>query len=537
MSVFRPPSIVMPPHPRRSVPPGDRTVAHLFAAQVAATPDRVLLKIDDEQVTYRAFADRVNRVRRILDDWEIGPGERVLTATTNRAEPLELLLACAFSGSLFVPLNPHLRAEQLRHQVRDAEPALVIVEREFAPEVQAALLDVGSDARVVVLEAGHWATRESHPFRDSEGRVLVPNHRPQDPLAVLYTSGTTGPSKGVLCPQGQFFWWAIYVGEYLELTSGDVLYTVLPLYHVNALSAFLQAIAVGASFGLGKRFSASRFVEDLQRHDATVTYLLGAMVTILYKQPPSEHDREHRVRIALSPATPPHLWQAFEERFGFRLLEGFGMTELNLVICAPPTEQRPGDMGRPIDGFLIEVVDEDDHPVPIGVAGELVVRPTVPHSIALGYWRNAEATVEAWRNLWFHTGDRVVRTEDGTIRFVDRKKDAIRRRGENISSFEVESALALHPSVAEVACFGVPSELGEEEVMVCVVPDKGVDIDERSLLEWAGQQLAYFAVPRFVRVVKELPRTANGKIIKQRLRDEGVTADTFDVDSESPERR
>ena len=232
----------------------------------------------------------------------VAPGDRVAVITGSRSEPLEVFLACAFSSALFVPLNPHLRGGQLEHQLRDADPAVVIVESSFAPNVCAALAAVGSDARVVVLKAGHWATGAPRPATEADTAPLAPTSRPRDPLAVLYTSGTTGPSKGVLCPQGQFFWWAVYVGEYLELTREDVLYTTLPLYHVNALSAFLQAMAVGATFVLGERFSASRFVDELRDTEATVTYLLGAMVTILYSQPPSERDRNHRVRVALAPA-------------------------------------------------------------------------------------------------------------------------------------------------------------------------------------------------------------------------------------------
>jgi crotonobetaine/carnitine-CoA ligase len=280
---------------------------------------------------------------------------------------------------------------------------------------------------------------------------------------------------------------------------------------------------------LGERFSASRFWARVTAADADVTYLLGAMVTILMSRPVEPVEREHHVRIALAPATPARIFDRFRERFGVQLIEGYGSTETNCPIAADdPAESRGGYMGTVRPGFHARVVDENDQTVPDGTAGELVLRHDEPFAFADGYWAMPEQTVKAWRNLWFHTGDRVVRDPDGWYRFVDRTKDAIRRRGENISSWEVEQAVLEHRAVSAAAAFPIPSDLGEDEVMTAVVLEPGETLTPEELIEHCRPLLPYFAVPRYVEFVTELPLTENGKVRKQVLRDRGLTPDTWD---------
>jgi crotonobetaine/carnitine-CoA ligase len=345
---------------------------------------------------------------------------------------------------------------------------------------------------------------------------------PSDPAAILYTSGTTGVSKGVVCPQAQFWWWGCNVSEQLGLRSDDVLHTCLPLFHTNALNAFSQAVVSGATYVLGGRFSASRFWSEMVESGATVTYLLGAMVGILDSRPPSALDRAHRVRLALSPATPGRLLAPFRERFGVALLDGYGSTETNAVIATRPGEERPGYVGRLQPGFRMRIVDADGADVPPGTPGELLLRSDQPLAFASGYFRMPEATVAAWQDLWFHTGDRVAVEPDGSIRFVDRIKDVIRRRGENISSLEVEEVLREHPAVSDVAVYAVDSELGEDEVMAAVVVKDGHDLDFEQLVEFCRPRLAAYAIPRFLLELDALPLTENGKVRKPELRSRGT---------------
>lgn len=279
--------------------------------------------------------------------------------------------------------------------------------------------------------------------------------------------------------------------------------------------------------------SATRYWERVAEAGATAVYLLGAMVPMLLAQPPGPADRAHRAWRGLSPATPGSAWEPFRERFGVTLVDGFGSTETNLVIGAAPEEQRPGYLGTVRDGFSARVVDELLDPVADGVAGELVVRSTREFAFCTGYLGESTPDPTAWRR----TGDRVVREADGWFRFVDRIKDVIRRRGEDVSSQEVESVVRSHPAVADAAAFPVPSELAEDEVMVAVVPGPGQVLDPLDLVRHCAGELPPFAVPRYVDTVRELPLTETGKVRKGVLRERGVTATTWDRSTPpTPER-
>ncbi|MDP1907631.1 MAG: AMP-binding protein, partial [Hyphomicrobium sp.] len=326
----------------------------------------------------------------------------------------------------------------------------------------------------------------------------------------------------------QFFWWAAYTGWQLGVRAGDVLHTPLPLFHTNALNCFFQALLHGATQVVETKFSVSGFWPALVQSGATVTYLLGAMVPMLLSQAPTAAERAHKVRVALAPGVPANYQAEFTERTGVVLLDGFGSTESNLIIASYENDRKPGTMGTLVPGFDARIVDADDNEVPDGEAGELIVRADQPFAIATGYFAMPEKTIEAWRNLWLHTGDRVIRDPDGYYRFVDRMKDAIRRRGENISSFEVEQVLIRHPAVALAAVFPVSSELAEDEVMAAIVLKDGVRASEEELVRFCEGKMSYFAVPRFVEMVQSLPRTENGKVQKFKLRDRGLSELTWD---------
>ncbi len=259
-----------------------------------------------------------------------------------------------------------------------------------------------------------------------------------------------------------------------------------------------------------------------------MTYLLGAMVPILLSKDRSVLDKAHGVRVALAPGVPPQFHADFFDRFRLRLLDGYGSTETNFVIGAGLDAQRPGTMGQVRHGFEARVVDDEDNELPRGEPGELVLRASEPFAFATGYFGMDGKTVEAWRNLWFHTGDRVVQDENGYFRFVDRLKDAIRRRGENISSFEVEQVLLSHPEIETAAVFPVKSDMAEDEVMTAIVLRPGAQLDEIELMRFCETRMPYFAVPRYVDFVQQLPATENGKIQKFKLRERGIGASTWD---------
>ena len=530
--------------PLRGLPAAAQTLPALLERQAAVHGDKPLVRVGDVEVGFRAMRDRARAAAGALAAAGVGPGDRVVVLSGNRLELLVLVLGCSWLGAVAVPLNVALRGAQLQHALDDSAARLIVVEQELvgvllgaAPAAELERVWVLGEPPVVEGAFARVAFVEAPPIRAGDGGPAAFAAGPGTTVAILYTSGTTGPAKGVCCPQAQFYWWGVCVGELLELGEQDVLYTCLPMFHTNALNTFSQALIAGATLVIDRRFSASRFWERVTASGATVTYLLGAMVTMLHGRPAGEHDRAHRVRRALAPATPAGLHAPFRERFGVELLDVYGSTETNAAIGAGLARQRPGWMGVALADFEIDVVDEHDAPVPAGVAGELVLRPRHPFSFATGYHGMPEATAAAWRNLWFHSGDRVVRDAEGWVRFLDRAKDAIRRRGENISSYEVEQAILQHPGVAAVAAFAVPSELAEDEVMAAVVPHPGIALDPVELTRHCETQLAYFAIPRYVEVVAELPTTENGKVRKAVLRERGVTASTWDREAAGYELR
>jgi crotonobetaine/carnitine-CoA ligase len=462
-------------------------------------------------LTFGEVRDAAARTAGRLADAGIRAGDCVATMSENRRELLELWLGCAWLGAVYLPINTALRGRQLEHVLRDGGARLLVV----SPELAEVAPQVGQT----------WRFDEYPGLGDAVPPV---DARPGDTCALLYTSGTTGPSKGVLCPHAQWFWWAVATGEGLGIAEDDVLYTCMPLFHTNALNSFAQALVAGAAFVLGPRFSVSQMWRRLVDADATVTFLLGTMVHLLAGREHDPFERSHRVRVALAPATPAVLHGEFRERFGIRLVDGWGSTEANYVISTAFEGAPPGSMGAVLPDFEARVVDPDDEEVPVGTPGELVVRSKQPNAFSNGYHGLPEKTTEAWRNLWLHTGDRVVRDGDGWWWFLDRLKDSIRRRGENISSFEVEAALSEHQAVAAVAVVPVPSEVGEEEVLAYVVPRRGVELDPAELIRFCEPRLAYFAIPRYVELVDELPLTPSGKIEKYKLRERGVGERTWD---------
>jgi carnitine-CoA ligase len=501
--------------------------------------ERPCLGAGHVSLSYEQVQDAARRFAGALAAAGVQPGDRVAVVSENRWEVLALLLGCAWRGAILVPINTASRGSQLEHVLSNAGPRLLAVEG----GLQDRLTGLALPPELERIWAIGWERADG--LRGPPVESLPPGGDALEPaavapgstLAILYTSGTTGPSKGVMCPHAQFTWWGEIVGGMLGISADDVLYTCLPLFHTNALNAFTQALVHGARYVVGPRFSASGFWRRLIDAEATVTYLLGAMASILASAESTALDRAHRVRVALAPATPADVWGVFEERFGVRLVEAHGMTETSAAIGPAGGEQRPGWMGRVMPGFAARVVDEQDVEVPDGTPGELVLRADRPFAFASGYWRMPEATVEAWRNLWFHSGDRVVRDGDGYFRFLDRVKDAIRRRGENISAWEVEQVLLRHPAIEAAAVFPVPSALGEDEVMACVVPREGELIDPVSVVRFCEPLIAYFAIPRYIDVVNELPLTENGKVRKFVLRERGVTPTAWDREAAGIELR
>jgi Acyl-CoA synthetases (AMP-forming)/AMP-acid ligases II len=510
--------------------PEERTFPQIMTRQAERYGDRRLVTFGDRSLSFAETKALAGSAGHMLREAGIKPGDTVAIMCSNRIEFLTAFLGCAWSGAIAVPINNASRGAQLEHILKNCGARLAIVEASFLnvfgnlptdlPLQQ--IWTIGNVPADIDLKVKHA------PLPEATGHIEAHPCKPSGTVAILYTSGTTGLSKGVCCPHAQYFWWGVHTAALLGIDDDDVLLTCLPLFHTNALNTFYQALLTGAPVTFEPKFSVSRFWTSLAESGATVTYLLGAMVPMLLSKEASPADRAHKTRIALAPGVPPQFHGPFTERFGVEILEGYGSTETNFVIGSLYHEQKPGRVGKARPGFDLAVFDESDNSLSPGTPGELVVRPHEPFSTATGYFGMPEKTIEAWRNLWFHTGDRVVMDSDGYIQFLDRMKDAIRRRGENISSYEVEQVIVAHPAVENVAVFPVQSELAEDEVMAAIVLKQGASVTPAELLDFCQPRMSYFSVPRFIDFVTELPLTENGKVQKYKLTAKGVTENTWD---------
>ncbi|MGH6672639.1 MAG: ATP-dependent acyl-CoA ligase [Xanthobacteraceae bacterium] len=510
----------------------ERTLPALLERQARHYGSRPLFSAGDLTWSFEEMPRVAACFAATLASVGIRSGDRVALMCGNRAEFMECFLGCAWLGAIVVPLNTASRGPQLTHCLRNSGARLLIIEVELLEALAHVDCHELALERIWLIGGAEAASINGIPVQGVPPPAAAIDPCVIDPaqtLAILYTSGTTGPSKGACCPHAQYFWWGLNGIRNLEIREGDILSTTLPLFHTNALGTFHQALLSGSTLIAEPRFSASRFWQRLIERRATITYVLGAMVPILLSREPSPKERNHAVRRALAPGVPANLHRAFCDRTGILLLDGYGSTETNFVIGSTAAEQRAGSMGMVRDGFEARVLDRNGGDAPPGEPGELILHADERLAFATGYFDMPDKTTETFRGGWFHTGDRVAREVDGYFRFVDRMKDAIRRRGENVSSFEVEQVLLGHPEVGNAAVFPVPSELAEDEVMAAVVRRPGSALTESALIEFCRARLAAFALPRFVEFVDALPTTESGKVQKYRLRERGVTAKTWDA--------
>jgi len=508
-------------------PDSPSSVAAILDARAESTPDAPFVIFEGETVTYAGIVARAERTAAGLAAAGAGEGTKVAVLMPNSLEVLEVWFACALMGAVLVPVNTGLVGEGLRYILEHSEAELLVVDSSLVATLEDAYPIAAGLGRRFVRGADAVEVPGYLPYAALTGagdRGPRASVAPDTLASILYTSGTTGLPKGVMNCHNSYVASALeFSRNYVRMREDDVLYTSLPLFHINAQSlTTLGSIVSGRPMVLSPRFSASRFFADLAAHDATVFNYIGAMLTMLHKQPAGRHDTDNRVRLAVGGAAPVELWRDFERRFGLTVLEIYGLTETATFCCgSPPDLIRPGRIGIPVSWAEAKVVDEDDRELGPGEAGEIVVRPKRPDILFQGYYKRDDATAEAMRGGWFHTGDRGSRDADGYFAFIDRLKDSIRRRGENISSYEVERVVNSHPEVAESAAYGVPSELGEDEVMVTVILRDG-DLDPADLVAFCEERMARFMVPRYVRVAAELPKTATQRVQKFELRKLGT---------------
>lgn len=523
------------------------TIGDFIRERAAACGDKVALTVVGETRTYHELDERSDQVAAGLAHLGLAPGDTAATFMANSAGHVDTWFGMTKAGVVEVPVNTANRGYLLHYVLHQSGCRAAVVDEDLADRVAAVAADLPRLAHLVVKRTSGGPLDLNLPGRVAlhdleelyrDGPSPSPTLTGSSVAVLLYTSGTTGPSKGVVLPHTANLTCARHTVGLCRYTSDDRLYTVFPLFHINAkYTSTLAAMAAGADLVMDTRFSASTFWDTLRREGITAFNYQGALLTMLMKQPERADDAANPARVAFGAPAPVEIWATFEQRFGLKLIEVYGMTETATSLANTFDDTRVGSCGKPVEHFEVEVHDERGYRCAPGEAGEIVVRPRLPDVMIREYHGMPEATLEAFRDLWFHTGDRARTDADGYVYFIDRTKDAVRRRGENISSFEVERVVNTHDAVLESAAYGVPSDLTEEEVMVAVVPRPGADLEPAALLDFCAERMAHFAVPRYVRFLDALPKTPSQRTQKYLLRAEGVTDDTWDREAHGYEVR
>lgn len=523
--------------------PLDDLLPDLLRRRAAHDGEREFFRsLDGQVVTYAEAYARSCAVANGLVTLGVEHGECVLIMADNARDPICTWLATSLAGAVEVAINTGYRGRSLEHVMQNSQARVMFIEEALVPrvlEVRDALTHLetvvvyrseGSGGVIAVPGCTVFTFDEMLGDQESEpGRSVGPH----DIASVVYTSGTTGPAKGVMMPHGQIRLFSRLGVEGARLTAEDAFYCFIPLFHVaGKFIGIMGSMMSGGRVVLDTRFSVEAFMLRVRQHGCTIALMHGPLVEMLHQLPALPDDADNPMTRIMASPFPAHIALDFQQRFDIRGIETWGMTEVTIPIWQPFDESlRVGSCGRLREEYFeLCIVDPDtDEAMPTGRIGEMVLRPRRPFTMMQGYLRMPDITVETWRNLWFHTGDLGYVGEDGYVYFVDRVKERIRRRAENISSFEIEAAALTHPGVAECAAVGVPSEYdGDDDVLLCVVPVPGSEPDEAALTAHLAAALPHFMVPRYLRFLEALPRTPTGKPQKVQLRNEGVTSTTWD---------
>ena len=526
------------------------TLTGLVQRQAAAHGEREFMSFEHgTSLSFASLHNDSDQLAHNLAGFGVQTGDRVMVMLKNRLEFMLAMLAIMKLGAIFVPINTELKGTFLQHQMHNAEPRVIFLDADLADAFDA--VEVGNqslaavvyvagdvpDERPVALSRAEAMTFETFFQLNVAADDVLVTPLPQDIACIMYTSGTTGPSKGVLMPHAHCYLFGYNMARTMQMTEQDCQYVCMPLFH--AMGLFLQVLSsliTGSKVFCVERFSPARWLDDIRASGATVSNALGVIPEFIFRTPETEYDRDHKLRTVMAVPIAAEWGEAMEKRFGFKFMQAYGMSEVNLPCFTTADDPLLPGMAGYVQHEFFEVCIVDTHndaPVSQGDIGEIVVRPKIPFCFSQGYYRMPDVTVEAWRNLWFHSGDAGYFDKQGRLYYADRIKDRIRRRGENISSFEIEQVLNGHPDIQESAVVGIRVEDagGEDEVKAYIVTEGGSDIDNIALLDYCADRIPRFAVPRYIEAVEDLAKTATGKIQKEPLRQAGVTQNTWDRES------
>lgn len=506
-------------------------VLSLIEQRTAEHPDEVFLKMTGLEVTWREFSDNVLKFGRGIHGAGIAPGGRVAIMLGNRPEFLWVYFGCFAAGAVPVPVNTAQKGETLRYLLRDSGASAAVVD-EGLWERYVAARDEGR--RILEIVCGDTSA-SAVPLAEimSSAAEEVSLEGRATAFGILYTSGTTGPPKGVV-PTRSDVAPLVAMWQAMDVHPGETLYTCLPLFHGNALAlSLLGGIFLDAKVAVSERFSAARFWDEVREFEAVEFNHVGAIIPILMKQPARPADGNNPMRTCLSAGCPPHLWEGFEKRFGVRIVEQFSMVDAPGYLINH--EGKVGSMGKPVAGCEAAVLDDDGNELAGGVTGELALRAAEGRTHY--YLNQPEATETAYRGGWFHTGDLARRDEEGFFYYAGRKKESMRRRGENISAWEVENVVNQHPSVYDSAAHAVPSDVGEDDIKIVVVLRAAATLDPADLLDFCSERMAYYAVPRYVEFRDEIPKTPTERPRYADLKASGIGSSTWDREAAGYEVR
>ena len=513
------------------------TVPQMLRARTAATPENLFLIWNDRRWSY---ADALDEARQfsgwVLSTSSKTPNEpiRVASYLTNCPQAVWVWLGTAVSGATYIPINRAHRGDILQDMLARSRAEVLVTEEaglDQLPNLSATLI------RVILVVDTHTRMNQCGPASvvtwDAVARATAmdgPNRQPGDPIEIMFTSGTTGRSKAVVLSHNQLCRGSAWIAWSLEMTENDVIHGWLPLFHIaGQLDMVLPMIVMGGCVALQPTFSRTRFWNQVNTVSATLFIGFSNLLEILWQLPQRPDDAASSLRAGIIGRIPPGLHRPFEKRFGVSLFDVYGMTEMDPLALPMAGQDYPaGSAGKPNPDFEVAILADDDRPISPPAVGEIVFRPRVPDVMAMSYEGDDAAFISASRNLWFHTGDLGRFDEAGFLYFIERRSEAIRRRGENISSFEIERTLLSHPAVQECAAVGVPSSMDEQEVKIVVIPAVGNTLEPEALRAWCAERMAAFMVPRYIEIVDALPRSPTGKVQKLLLRD--VSSKTFDAD-------
>ncbi|WP_428393852.1 AMP-binding protein [Lichenicoccus sp.] len=517
---------------------GGGTISGLLAQRARYAPANAALVFNAHTYSFADLDRMASIVAAGLITLGLRPGDVAATFMGNRPEHLFTSYGGSRAGVIRVPVNTGYKGALLAHVLAHSEAKLLVMEAALA-DALASLDKLPSSLRIIVCVDGMPAgvppgdvtlLSWEEMLAAAGPATAFPVTLPHDVGGIGFTSGTTGRSKGVVSPQFQALMMAKETAGALGFSARDRVYTCMPLFHgMASVTTALSAMYAGAATILSQHFSVSRFWDEVRDAQATQFSCLGSMLHMLLSAPPSARDRDHRIERVFAAPAPPEVLYRFESRFGVHIVEGYGQTEIKNILYNPLLGRRIGSMGKPTPSSILEIHDENGQALGPGEIGELVYRPKVANIMMKGYLKEPEKTLAGMQDLWWHTGDMASMDGDGFFYFFDRKTDSLRRRGENISSQELEGLLAAFQGVREAAAVATPSEVGEDEVLVVLEVAEPATFDLAALHEHCQAVMPKFMVPRYYRIISGFPRTPTGKVQKAALRADGVTTDTWDA--------